>query len=137
MKRARLAVAFVLGCSMAAAVGQDQKQKALDDCDPRRVICDVFPPTPAPGTPKPPPEGPILFKQGQEMERAGNAKDAVRVYRRAARQGSGPAAKRLGDIFSCGLPGVPPDHADAIGWYDAARKLKMKGLPPRNSIKKC
>ena len=77
-----------------------------------------------------------MFKRAQEMEKAGN-KDAVGVYRRAARAGSGPAAKRLGDIYSCGAPGIAPDRNEALNWYEVARKLKAKGVPPQGLSKKC
>ncbi len=64
-----------------------------------------------------------LYKQAVAMESAGNARDAVRIYRRAARGGSGKAAKRLGDILNCGAPGVARDYAQALLWYDTAFRL--------------
>jgi eukaryotic-like serine/threonine-protein kinase len=64
-----------------------------------------------------------LFQQAQKMEGDGNAKDAIRVYRRAARAGSGKAAKRLGEIFDKGAPGVSRDYAESLQWYETARQL--------------
>jgi len=64
-----------------------------------------------------------LFHQAEAMESSGNAKDAIRVYRRAARAGSGKAAKRLGEIFDRGVPGVPRDYAESLQWYETARQL--------------
>jgi hypothetical protein len=64
-----------------------------------------------------------LYQHALATERGGNAKDAVRLYRRAARAGSGKAAKRLGDIFACGLAGVARDDGEALRWYDLAFRL--------------
>ena len=68
-------------------------------------------------------EADSMYRQGVSMERDGHARDAMRTYRRAARAGSGEAAKRLGDIFRSGIPGIPRDHAESIQWYDLAEKL--------------
>lgn len=57
------------------------------------------------------------------MESGGNAKDAIRIYRRAARAGSGKAALRLGEIFDKGAPGVSRDYAESLQWYETARQL--------------
>ena len=57
------------------------------------------------------------------MEDSGKAADAIRIYRRAARAGSGKAAKRLGEIFDKGVPGVPRDYAESLQWYETARQL--------------
>ncbi len=59
--------------------------------------------------------------QGRQLEDEGKFRDAVRVYRLAARKGSGPAAKRLGEIYDKGFPGVPRDLAESLQWYEAAR----------------
>jgi serine/threonine-protein kinase len=64
-----------------------------------------------------------LFQQASAMEGQGNAKDAIRIYRRAARAGSGKAAKRLGEIFDRGVPGIPRDYAESLQWYETARQL--------------
>jgi serine/threonine-protein kinase len=57
------------------------------------------------------------------MENSGNTKDAIRIYRRAARAGSGKAAKRLGEIFDKGSGGVSRDYAESLQWYETARQL--------------
>ena len=59
--------------------------------------------------------------QGKALEDEGKFRDAVRVYRLAARKGSGPAAKRLGEIYDKGVPGVGRDLAESLQWYEAAR----------------
>ncbi len=48
---------------------------------------------------------------------------AIRIYRRAARAGSGMAAKRLGEIYDKGLIGVPRNYQEALSWYSKAREL--------------
>jgi serine/threonine protein kinase len=64
-----------------------------------------------------------LYEQALAMENGGDVKGAIRVYRRAARGGSGKAAKRLGEIFDKGVPGVPRDYAESLQWYETARQL--------------
>lgn len=63
-----------------------------------------------------------LYRQALALEGGGNAKDAIRIYRRAARAGNGKAAMRLGEIFNCGAPGVPADYAESLQWYEFARQ---------------
>jgi len=46
--------------------------------------------------------------------------EAVRLYREAANAGSGEAAKRLGDIYWHGGPGVERDLAESMRWYRVA-----------------
>ena len=65
----------------------------------------------------------MLYQQALAMEGEGNSIDALRIYRRATRAGSGKAAKRLGEIFDCGIPGVPRDYAESLQWYETARQL--------------
>ena len=64
-----------------------------------------------------------LYQQALAMETGGNTKDAIRIYRRAARAGSGKAAKRLGEIFDKGANGVSRDYAESLQWYETARQL--------------
>ena len=64
-----------------------------------------------------------MYQQALAMESSGKAADAVRIYRRAARAGHGKAAKRLGDIFDRGVPGVSRDYAESLQWYQTARDL--------------
>jgi serine/threonine-protein kinase len=65
----------------------------------------------------------VLYQQALAMESGGDAKGAIRIYRRAARAGSGKAAKRLGEIFDRGVPGVSRDYAESLQWYETARQL--------------
>jgi TPR repeat protein len=67
--------------------------------------------------------GEALFQQAMALEGEGKGNDAVKVYVRAARTGSGKAAKRLGEIYDKGLAGVPRDYAESLKWYNAARVL--------------
>ncbi len=64
-----------------------------------------------------------LLKQAEALEGEGKGKEAVRLYTRAARSGSGKAAKRLGEIYDKGLAGIPRDYAESLKWYNAARVL--------------
>ncbi len=64
-----------------------------------------------------------MYQQALAMENSGKAADAVRIYRRAARAGHGKSAKRLGDIFDRGVPGVSRDYAESLQWYQTARDL--------------
>ncbi len=65
----------------------------------------------------------VLFEQAEAMEKSGQASQAIRIYRRAARAGSGKAAKRLGEIYDRGVPGVSRDYAESLQWYETARQL--------------
>jgi len=67
--------------------------------------------------------GDALFQQAQALESQGKGGEAVKLYTRAARSGSGKAAKRLGDIYSQGLIGISRDYAESLKWYNAARVL--------------
>jgi len=92
------------------------------------VAATAAPSESAPATPaaKAQAEFDVLYQQALAMENGGNAKEAIRVYRRAARAGSGPAAKRLGEIFDKGVAGVPRDYAESLQWYETARQLGEK-----------
>ena len=68
-------------------------------------------------------ENETLYQQALAMENNGDAKGAIRLYRRAARAGSGKAAKRLGEIYDRGVPGVSRDYAESLQWYETARQL--------------
>ncbi len=63
-----------------------------------------------------------LFKQAETME-GSDPKGAVKIYRSLARKGNGKAAKRLGDIYDRGIPGVPRDYQESLSWYQKARDL--------------
>ena len=81
-------------------------------------------------------EAATLYRQGHALEGAGNVKDAVRIYRQAARAGSGKAAMRLGEIFDKGAPGVSRDYRESLQWYETAYKLGEArdggwGCPPK------
>jgi hypothetical protein len=65
----------------------------------------------------------VLFRQAQDLEEQGKGHEAVKVYVRAARAGSGKAAKRLGEIYDQGLAGVERNYTESLKWYNAARVL--------------
>ncbi len=67
--------------------------------------------------------GDALFEQAAALESQGKGGEAVKVYVRAARSGSGKAAKRLGEIYDKGIAGVSRDYAESLKWYNAARVL--------------
>jgi TPR repeat protein len=54
---------------------------------------------------------------------ATDPRGALRIYRSLARNGHGPAAKRLGDIFDRGIPGIPRDYQESLAWHQKARDL--------------
>lgn len=62
-----------------------------------------------------------LLAQAAKLQGEGKLNDAVRLYKRAARGGSGQAAKQLGDIYGNGSGDVPRDYAESIRWYNVAR----------------
>ena len=67
-------------------------------------------------------EADALFQKALAME-SSDPTAALRIYRRAARDGSGKAAKRLGELFDKGAPGVARDYQEALSWYSKAREL--------------
>ena len=77
----------------------------------------------AAAAPAAPAGGEALYQQGEALEQEGKGRDAVKVYVRAARSGSGKAAKRLGEIYDKGIAGVSRDYAESLKWYNAARVL--------------
>ena len=64
-----------------------------------------------------------LLQEAAAKESSGDNRAAVKLYVQAARGGSGKAAKRLGDIYTKGVDGVPRDYAESLKWYNAARVL--------------
>ncbi len=64
-----------------------------------------------------------LFDPAQALEGEGKGGEAVKLYVRAARSGSGKAALRLGEIYDKGIAGVSRDYAESLKWYNAARVL--------------
>jgi eukaryotic-like serine/threonine-protein kinase len=67
--------------------------------------------------------GEALYQQAEALVQQGKGNDAVKIYVRAFRSGSGRAAKRLGDIYDKGLAGVSRDYAESLKWYNAARTM--------------
>src|SRR5574341_873869 len=63
------------------------------------------------------------FEQAQALERDGKGAEAVKAYLRLARSGHGKAAKRLGEIYEIGIPGVERNLDESLKWYNAARVL--------------
>lgn len=75
------------------------------------------------------------FEEAQALEREGKGRDAVRSYIRAARGGSGPAARRLYEIYLRGIVGVMPDYAEALKWNNAARVLGEEIALPADPLR--
>ena len=67
-----------------------------------------------------------LYKQGEALEREGKGVAAVETYRKAAASGSGPAARRLAEIYGSGIHGVARDHDQSRMWRQMARTLGDK-----------
>jgi serine/threonine-protein kinase len=89
-------------------------------------VASASPGSPAPGAApaaKAASEFDTLYQQALALEQSGKAPEAIRIYRRAARAGSGKAAKRLGEIYDRGVPGVSRDYAESLQWYETARQL--------------
>lgn len=61
------------------------------------------------------------LEKGRALERSDVAA-AVRLYRQAARSGSGQAAARLAQIYCKGSGGVPRDYAEMLLWKETAEK---------------
>jgi tRNA A-37 threonylcarbamoyl transferase component Bud32 len=67
-----------------------------------------------------------LLKQGESAESSGDLRAAVKFYRDAARNGSGQAAKLLGDIYSNGKGDVGRDYQESLRWYAIAERAGIK-----------
>ncbi len=100
------------------AMSRSERERLRDEEAATKTLAAA---APAPAAKSP--EAEILYQQALAMERDGKAAAAIRIYRRAARSGSGKAAKRLGDIFDGGVPGVSRDYAESLQWYEVARQL--------------
>jgi TPR repeat protein len=66
------------------------------------------------------PAAAIALARGHDAEADRRMPDAVRHYQLAAQAGSGEAAKRLGDLYWRGAPGVERDLAESMRWYRVA-----------------
>jgi TPR repeat protein len=81
--------------------------------------------------------GTELYEQGLAAEAEGRGAEARAHYERAAKSGSGKAAKRLGEIYSKGTPGVAVDFAQSLRWHNLARVLgddPPSGIDPARSF---
>jgi TPR repeat protein len=72
------------------------------------------------------PAAAIALARGQDAEADRRMPDAVRLYHAAADAGSGEAAKRLGDLYWRGAPGVERDLAESMRWYRVAETNGVK-----------
>ena len=66
------------------------------------------------------PAAAMALARGKDAEGDRRLGEAARFYRDAANAGSGEAAKRLGDIFWRGGPGMERDLAESLRWYRVA-----------------
>jgi TPR repeat protein len=122
--RRALASAFLLaaGAWAAMAAGQSPSQKSSETSG-THIFDPKIPDKNAAQSPDATrAEAETFYQQAVAIERRNNM-DAVRIYRRSARSGNGKAAKRLGEIFRCGIPGVPRDVAESLQWFGIASRL--------------
>ncbi|MEO8202374.1 MAG: FimV/HubP family polar landmark protein [Betaproteobacteria bacterium] len=92
---------------------------------------EAAPPAPRPLPPSQPPARPRgqltpeqaaeRFEEGGRLERSGDMAAAMKAYLAAGEAGSGPAQKRLGDIYNTGNAVVARDYETALRWYQKAR----------------
>ncbi len=72
-----------------------------------------------------------IYEQALELERAGQVEEAANLLRQAADAGSGPAARKLGEIYANGLGSVPRDSGEARRWFELAESRGEKSVPSR------
>ena len=65
----------------------------------------------------------VMYDFGKDLERRGEMKEAIDIYRKAAGSGSVEAARQLGAIYDKGAPGVPRDTKKAQAWFEKAKEL--------------
>jgi eukaryotic-like serine/threonine-protein kinase len=72
-----------------------------------------------------------LYEQARARESEGRFADAARLYRLSARHGNGTAARRLGEIYGMGMPGVELNYGESLKWLNTARVLGEEPAPAR------
>ena len=81
---------------------------------------------------KPDQDTKALVIKGESYYKAGQYKEALPFFRKAAEGGNSAAAAYLGRIYEKGLGGVPKDELQALSWYrkgaDAGDARGMSGL---------
>ncbi len=112
----RKAVAQSAAAERAAAEQRASAEKAAQAKAEKAQVASVAPATSATAG-----GADALYKQAAALESEGKFAEAVRVYIQAARVGSGQAAKKLGDIYDKGAPGISIDPAESFKWYTLAR----------------
>ena len=85
-------------------------------------LAKAKPSAPQPEPAKAAPNSDALYQKALEIERGGKISEAVRILKQAANAGSGPAAKRLGDIYGRGEGDVSRDYLESLKWYNLARQ---------------
>lgn len=101
----------------------ERKDAAARAAANARLTVDVRPSKPNPLSDSPTDTDPVLLlKKGKDAEDQGDAKNAIKLYRHAYRNGSGEAAKRIGDIYAVGKGNQPKDHAESLVWHNRAEK---------------
>jgi TPR repeat protein len=101
----------------AAAERAEADRLAADRAAAERPKNVVVAPAPAPWG------GQALYEQALDLESEGRGAQAVRIYGRAARSGSGKAALRLAEIYENGIAGLAPNDPNSLRWYNIARML--------------
>jgi serine/threonine protein kinase len=72
-----------------------------------------------------------LYEQALALERTGQVAEAADLLKQAAGAGSGPAARKLGEIYANGLGNVPADAKASRQWFKLAESRGEKGVPSR------
>jgi TPR repeat protein len=124
-------VAVALASCATAPAGEaelqlrvEELQKQLDEARNALAL--------ARGWPQPPGGSPgDLYEQARAREIEGRFADAARLYRLSARHGNGLAARRLGEIYGKGLPGVELNYGESLKWLNTARVLGEGAAPAR------
>lgn len=67
-----------------------------------------------------PPAAAAALARARAAEDDQRLPEAAKFYREAAQAGSGEAARRLGDLYWRGGPGIERDLAESLRWYRVA-----------------
>lgn len=110
--------ALLVAYAEAASLGSREAVKRLSELD--RALRES---SGRPSKPVPPVSPMLLYEQAVALEQQGKGGEAVGLYARAARSGSGKAALRLGEIYDKGIPGVQRNYDEALKWFNVARVL--------------
>jgi TPR repeat protein len=123
----RAGIAPLLAIALASCASQptreaelqlrvEELQKQLDEARNALALATASPQRTG-GTPG------ELYEQARAREAQGRFAEAARLYRLSARHGNGTAARRLGEIYGKGMPGVELNYGESLKWLNTARAL--------------